>query len=157
MAQQVERMSTLPLFDLAASAVGERMPGSAPHQKAQERLDRLANRLISAAIHRFQEVADLEEAYGAGGEPVSRDACVYLRHLYEECVMEAEHVLSRVARLEKMGHHFSEAEQLRDLHGRTSAMLNATLEDIAEGEAQVRQGKVRTSQELRNELHGQLR
>ena len=48
----------------------------------------------------------------------SRDPCVYLRHLYEERVMEAEHVLSRVVRLEKMGHRFSEIERLRDLHGR---------------------------------------
>ena len=150
-------MSTLPLFDLAASAVGERAPGSASHQKAKERLDRLAARLIAAAVARFHEVQDLEEAYGAEGEPASRDACVYLRHLYEECVMEAEHVLSRVGRLEKLGHHFSEIEQLRDLHGHTAAMLSATLDDICEAEAQVRAGKVRTSQELRNELHSQLR
>jgi len=150
-------MSTIPLFDLAASAVGQRTPGSDSYQKASDRLDRLANRLIEAAIQHFQQVRDLEDAYGAEGESGSRDACVYLRHLYEECVMEAEHVLSRVGRLEKMGHRFSEIERLRDLHGSTSAMLRVTLDDIAEAEAEVRQGKVRTAQELRNELHGQLR
>ena len=79
-----------------------------------------------------------------------------MRNLYEECAREAERVLLRIDRLEREGHKIKDSNALRDWYGRTMARLSVTLDDIARSLEDVKQGRVFSLAEVRNDLFARL-
>ena len=144
-------MTAFPLFDsilLAATTPDAGRAAPVPPQLAL-----LAEQLIRSALTDVAEIEALDAAL-APQDPDAFDAqaAVLLRGMYEQWTRDADAVLERVAKVQRMGLTVSGVQQLRDVHGRLLAMLQVALEDIAEGRRQFRQGPTWTGQEVRHEL-----
>jgi hypothetical protein len=142
-------MTALPLFDLMAASA-----------EPKARLHEIAEKIVASAIKGFEQIQELDEtcvsSAAPGDDAFDTEAAVVLRLMYEERAQEAERILSRVARLERAGRNVEGADALRDWHGRTMAMLSVSLEDIARGMEQSKQGNVVMAGEIRDELQSRL-
>src|SRR5665213_1592144 len=129
-------MTALSLFDLTALAAQSQEPSSASARETSARLVKVAESMVASAIEEFQRVRALDETFapskeGAVEDLIDRETAVVLRSMYEECAREAERVLVRVRRIERLGNKIQDAQLLRDWHGRTLAMLSISLDEIA--------------------------
>ncbi|MDB5172319.1 MAG: hypothetical protein JWO87_560 [Phycisphaerales bacterium] len=126
----------------------------------QARLYEIAEKIVASAIQGFEQIQELDETCVSSGAPdddaFDTEAAIVLRLMYEERAQEAERILTRIARLERAGRNVEGADTLRDWHGRTMAMLSVSLEDIARGIEQSKQGNVVMAGEIRNELQSRL-
>jgi hypothetical protein len=153
-------MSALPLLDYAlSSAVAA---GGVQDRQAQARLTQFAESLVRSVLDDLDRVELFERAVRPAddhddNEPrFDRDAAVLVRFSYEECMKHAEQVLQRVNRLESRGHQIQGADTLRDAHGRLSAMLSVSLDQVALAQEQAKRGEVHPATELRHELRDRL-
>jgi hypothetical protein len=141
-------MTAFPLFDsilLGASRDADQAAPVAP------KLALLAEQLVRSALTDVAEIEALDAAL-ADGDSFDPHAAVLLRGMYEQWTRDADAVLERVAKVQRMGVTVNGVQQLRDAHGRLLAMLQVSLDAIAQGRRQFRQGPTWTNQEIRREL-----
>ena len=139
-------MSALPLFDsILLRAAGKATAG--------DRVARFAGQLVRSAMNELADIESLDRGLAQpDGEGFDPQTAVLLRGMYEEWARDADAVLERVAKLERMGIPVTGAEELRDAQGRLRAMLRVSIEDVEGGRRQFRQGRVWTREEIRGEL-----
>ena len=143
-------MSGLSIFDvLLHSASG----ASAPTTSDAARMAQLADQLVESSLNDYQELERLDR-FLAPREPAQWDLQVaaLLRGMYEQWSREAESVLDRLTQVSRLGGKVDKGGELRDRHGRVRAMLSIGLNEIAEGQQQLIDGRCRTLQEVRREL-----
>lgn len=143
-------MSALPLFDSVLLTAAGDAPAKA---SAIDRLAHFSEQLVRSAMTDLAEI----ESIDSGLAQPDRDAfdpqsAVLLRGMYEQWTRDADAVLERVAKVERMGIAVTPAQDLRDAQGRLLAMLQVTLDDVQRGRRQIRQGRIWTREEIRGEL-----
>jgi hypothetical protein len=155
-------MSALSLFDLAILRVRNTDPDTARGRDASNHLSRIAESTVASLIGQFEQVQYLDEAFAtledeeAEEDAFDSDLAIVMRNMYEECAREAERVLLRVDRLERDGRKIKDSGTLRDCYGRTMARLSVTLDAIARSLEDVKQGRVFSLGEVRNDLYARL-
>jgi hypothetical protein len=160
-------MSTLSLFDLTILRARLADPKTVSGNAAINQMMRVAENLVASLNSRFEQVEALDEALveamgKSADEDLEEDAfdaemSLVFRSMYEECAREAERVLLRVDRLERNGRKVKDSNALRNWYGRTMARLSITLDAIAHSMDDVRQGRVFSLAEVRNDLFARLR
>jgi len=143
-------MSALPLFDsIFMTAAGD----APPNPCAIDRLARFSQQLVQSALTDLTEIESLDSGLAPpDADAFDTHAALLLRGMYEQWTRDADAVLERVAKVERMGITVPAAQQLRDAQGRLLAMLQVTLDDIQRGRRQFRQGRTWTREEIRGEL-----
>jgi hypothetical protein len=141
-------MSALPLFDsVLLSATGQnRAPSTI------DRVARFSEQLVRSTLTDLVEIQSLDNGLAQPEGDFDAQSAVLLRGMYEQWTRDADAVLERVGKVERMGIAVSAAEDLRDAQGRLLAMLQVSLDDIETGRRQFRQGRIWTREELRGEL-----
>lgn len=143
-------MSALPLFDSVLLNAAASVPAT---PSATDRLAHFAHQLVQSSI---SDLADIESFDNALARPDAEDfdpqSAILLRGMYEQWTRDADAVLERVAKVERMGIPVASAQPLRDAQGRLLAMLQVSLDDIQQGRRQFRQGRSWTREEIRAEL-----
>src|SRR5258706_3749981 len=143
-------MSALPLFDsVLLAATGD----ASAKASAIGRLARFSEQLAQSAMTDLAEIESLDAGMASTDDDAfDAQAAVLLRGMYEQWTRDADAVLERIAKVERMGIAVSTAPKLRDAQGRLLAMLQVTLDDVQRGRRQFRQGRVWTREEIRGEL-----
>src|SRR6266496_5513071 len=105
-------MSALPLFDsVLLTAAG----GAPANPSAIDRLAQFAGQLVRSAL---TDLADIESFDVGLAKPVADDfdpqSAILLRGMYEQWTRDADAVLERVAKVERMGIAVTAAQDLRD-------------------------------------------
>ena len=150
-------MSILPLVDLAIS----RLP-SAPAQPndscAVEALSAWVARAVASAVQEVETLRCIDnDLRKRGGQAADRAAAELLRGAFEVWAEQATAILNRCDRIRRRGGSVPGNEELDDQHGRVMAMLQVSLDDLDEADAQLRRGEGRTTEEIRNELRAKAR
>ena len=135
-------MVALPLLDMVIAS------GQTPQRSA-----RVAAQLARAALGELEEIENLEDGLSPE-DPAEfdRQTAAILRGLYERWAMEAELLLERIERLQRMGQAIADAEALRRAHGRTRARLSISLDDMEQGLRDAVEGRTVPLEEVRREL-----
>jgi DNA-binding transcriptional regulator YbjK len=154
-------MTALSLFDVTALAVQSQEPESASAREATARWMKVAESMVASAIEEFEKIRALDEVFApltddADEDVFDRETAIVLRGMYEENACEAERILARVQRVERLGNTVKNSEVLRQWHRRTRAMLSISLDEIARSLQDVKQGRVISGTQVRNELHARL-
>src|SRR6185503_15230150 len=138
-------MSALPLFDIVLSF------GSGKGQSdsgASARISRVGSELVRAAIAEFEQIEALDETMApASPDDFDPHTAVLIRGMYDQWSRDADALLGRVATALSKGAQIEGADRLRDVVGRTMAMLSVSLEDIARGRRQFEEGRFHTIEE----------
>lgn len=141
-------MSALPLFDsVFLSATGQ--------NRAPSTIDRVtlfSEQLVRSSLTDLAEIQSLDNGLAQPEGDFDSQSAVLLRGMYEQWTRDADAVLERIGKVERMGIAVAAAEELRDAQGRLLAMLQVGLDDIENGRRQFRQGRIWTREELRGEL-----
>ena len=133
-------MVALPLFDAVLS---ERQP---------ERSAKVAAELIRSALSEIRHIENLDEKLApADSTQFDRRTVALLRGMYEEWARQAEELLDRVGPLERTG-PIAGAEELRNAHGRTRALLSIPLDRLERSHKDAVQGRTVPAEEVRREL-----
>ena len=145
-------MSGLPLFDVLISSSADATEDSVSRGLG-ERMGQLADQLIESCLNDCQELDRLDRLL-APREPEHWDMRVaaLIRGMYEQWAQEVESVLERITLVKRLGGSVGRVQELCDQHGRVRAMLSISLQDIAEGQKQIKEGRCRSLQEVRREL-----
>jgi hypothetical protein len=119
-----------------------------------EQSSRVAARLVSSALAEIDQIQKLDESL-APQEPLQFDrrTAALVRGMYEKWAQETELLLNRLEAIERRFGRIPEAQNLRDAHGRTMAMLSTSLEDLEQGVRDVAEGRTHSINEVRRELH----
>jgi hypothetical protein len=142
-------MSAIPLFDYVMLSDRTRTVGSG----GDAPLTHLAASLVDSSLHQFAQAHDLDQAIcREAGAGFNEKTAVFVRLMFEDCVNDAEQVLERIEKVERLGHRVEGAERLRDEVGRVRAMLSVSPEAITGAKEQVRRGGTHPASELRHEL-----
>ena len=144
-------MTAFPLFDSIFQAASRDANGSAT--RIPSRLTVLAEQLIRSALTDLAEIESFDAALApSDADSFDEQSAVLLRGMYEQWTRDADAVLERVAKVQRMGLTINGIQELRDAHGRLLAMLQISLDDIARGRRQFRQGPTWTKEQIRREL-----
>jgi hypothetical protein len=141
-------MSALPLFDsvfLTATA-------QQPAPSTLDRVARFSEQLVRSSLTDLAEIEALDSGLAQPDGAFDAQSAVLLRGMYEQWTRDADAVLERVAKVERMGIKVPAAGDLRDAQGRLLAMLQVSLDEIQQGQRQFRQRRIWTREELRGEL-----
>jgi len=102
------------------------------------------------------DLADIESFDKGLARPDAADfdpqSAILLHGMYEQWTRDADAVIERVGKVERMGIIVPSASSLRDAQGRLRAMLQVTLDDVQRGRRQFRQGRVWSREEIRGQL-----
>jgi hypothetical protein len=143
-------MSALPLFDSVLLAATGNAPATGP---VKDRVAYFCAQLVRSALTDLAEIESLDKGLApSDGDPFDPQSAVLLRGMYEQWTRDADAVLERVAKVERMGVAVAAAEELRDAQGRLLAMIQVTLDDVEKGRRLFRQGRTWTREEIRGEL-----
>jgi hypothetical protein len=134
-------MVALPLFDVVMSSA-----------QAERSMD-VAGQLIESAVAEVHQIEKLDESL-APSDPTQfdRQTAALIRGMYEQWAHDVESLLNRIAQVEKRFGRVPAAGELRDIHGRTMAMLTISLDDMESGRRDIAAGRLLSAQEVRREL-----
>jgi hypothetical protein len=144
-------MTAFPLFDSIFQAASREANGSAA--QIPSRLAALAEQLVRSALTDLSEIEAFDVALAPSDDGAfDEQSAVLLRGMYEQWTRDADAVLERIAKVQRMGLAVNGIAELRDAHGRLLAMLQISLDDITRGRRQFRQGPTWTKEQIRSEL-----
>jgi hypothetical protein len=148
-------MTAFPLFDHFEAAV------DLSDEKTRNRLMTVAANMVSATIHQFEKITELDEGLASPAEnegvPFDMDTALGQRLMYEECAKDAERVLARVSRLERDSRcKVPGSDGLRLWHAKTMAMLSVSVQELARGLEEANRGNLIPVAVIRNELRARL-
>jgi hypothetical protein len=86
-----------------------------------------------------------------------RKSAGLIRQMYEKWVADAESLLSRVSEVENRFGRIVEANELSYAVGKTMAMLSISLDEMEAGCRDIVEGRLHSAEEVRRELHLQVR
>jgi len=144
-------MSGLSIFDVLMQSPADGVSTSTSSDAV--RMAQLADQLVESILNDYKELERLDR-FLAPTDAGRWDLHVaaLLRGMYEQWAREAEGVLDRVAQVIRLGAKVEKAADLQDRHGRVRAMLSVGLQEIAEGQQQLKDGRCRSLEEVRREL-----
>jgi hypothetical protein len=139
-------MTALPLFDSIFQVASRDPDGTAP---VPARLAILAAQLIRSTLTDLSEIESFDLALApADADSFDSQAAVLLRGMYEQWARDADAVLERAGKVQRTGLTVNGIQDLRDAHGWLLAILQISLDDIARGRRQFRQGPTWTKERL---------
>jgi len=139
-------MVALPLVDIVMSS-----------EHADRSVD-LAKRLIESATQEIHQIENYDKALSPRDiNAFDRQTAALIRGLYERWAQDVQSLLDRIAEIERRFGRVSSAEALRDLHGRTMAMLSISVDDMEASRRDFAEGRSLTLQEVRRELRLEIK
>jgi len=113
----------------------------------------VASQFIAAALTDLDGIGKLDMILMPVGRPMSRQHALLVHGLYSDWALQAESLLTRIERLEhRIGRKLPRADELRDAHGRTRAMLSISVDDMEQARREIAEGKTIPIAEVRREL-----
>jgi hypothetical protein len=118
---------------------------------------RIANELVAASLddYRHIEALDVCGPTKQWRRLYVRETEAQMRQLHEGWLAPARDLLARMREMAKAGRNIDRLEELEDAVLVTRGLLIMTLDEIEQGEEEIRRGEFVTSEELRRELRAQ--
>ncbi|HEX4792302.1 MAG TPA: hypothetical protein VH370_00835 [Humisphaera sp.] len=118
-----------------------------------ERTIEVASQFIAAALTDLDGISKLDMTLMPVGRQVERQHASLLHGMYGDWAVQAESLLERIERLERrIGKKLPRADELRDAHGRTRAMLSISVEDMEQARKDILEGRTIPAAEVRRAI-----